>query len=512
MRSSGLSLFDRLRLVAATLTLTLVAGCAVGPTPDRPDVNFDLDEPYAADLTTQPPLDELGGWWTRYGDETTADLVRRAVGGNLDLRVAAARVREGRALLRQAFGARLPVVSGGFTRDRRKQSLELPSQNLPPDDAVDGPVVADEAVRTSILSTTYDLGVDVSWQIDLFGGLRRAEQAARFEFLAAQIDRTALLHTIVAETIRARVAVATLQQRLSLAQDNLESLRDTLRATEERYRRGVGDPLSLRLARENVASALAQIPPLESDLRTTGHALSVLVGERPGSAATLPETLAPLPTLPPPPVGLPASLLDRRPDLVASDLRSRAATARVGVAIADLFPQLTIGAGAGYQSSEIGDLFDPESQIYNLLLGVVQPIFEGGRRRAAVSAARAQAAQATSQYASDVLNAIREAEDALVREATGRAEAAASEEALEEAEASEDLARSRYRQGLASLLDVFEAERRRRAAEERLALSRQKVWDARTNLHLALGGDWELPRSDAATGRTGSADTASAAE
>ena len=473
----------------------LPVACAVGPTPKRPGTGLALDQPYAAATrpTSRPAeLGQTGGWWQRFGDDATTQLVERAVSGNVDLRASAARVTQGRALLRQAFASRLPTITGSASRDRRAQSIELPNFAALAGAPADGNVQPSQSVRTNFLTTTFDAGIDVSWQIDLFGGLRRAEQAARLDFLAAAAEQAALYHTVVAETIRARVAVATLQTRLDLARQNLESLQETLRVTENRYRSGVGDPLSLRLARENAASAVAQIPPLESDLAVSEHALSVLIGERPGAAGDLPRTLPPVPTLTPPPLSLPAALLDRRPDLQASELRSRAAQARIGVAVADLFPKLNLAASGGYTASDTGTWFDPESQVYDFLIGLTQPIFEGGRRRAAVAASRALAEAAAADYLGVVLNAVREVEDALVQEDAARRETDASERALVEGQASESLARDRYKQGLASLLDVFEAERRRRAAEERLALARQKVWNARIDLHLALGGDWQL--------------------
>ena len=475
------------------LVVTAIAGCAVGPDPDRPEVGVDLDSPYAHASTTQPATQpaevEIAGWWRRFGDETTNDLVAQAVTGNPDLAAAAARVVEARALLTQAFASRLPTVNLEPSYSLREQALTLPGGF-----AGEGSE-SDENVRVRFQTTSYDINLAAAWQVDLWGQLKRAQQAARYDFLATTAEQRALLHTVVAETIRARVAVATLQSRLELAQDNLESLRETLEVTDSRYRAGVGDAVSLRLARENVASSEAQIPPVERDLALALHALAVLLGNRPGTLELTEQTLPPVPDLAAPPVGLPVALLDQRPDVLASDFRSRAAQARIGVAVADLLPNLRLTGGVGLSSTEAADLFDGDSVVWNVLVSAVQPLFDGGSRRAGVTAARARAEAATADYLGTILTAIQDVEDALVRERAARAEAEASERALTEATAAETLARDRYRQGIGGVLDLFEAERRRRSAEERLTLSRQQVWNARIDLHLALGGDWDLHES-----------------
>lgn len=481
--------------VAAGLLGLILWGCTVGPDPERPQTQVDLRDPYlAAAITRQPttaPADEVGGWWRRFADPATNELVAEAVLGNPELTAAAARVVESRALLSQAYGARFPELNLESSISRRKQSITLPgSFGGPGGVGVEGG--GGDSIRTSFLTSSYDLNLAAAWQLDLWGRLKRSQQAAGFEFLATAADRQALLHTIVSEAVRARVAIGTLQSRLALAEQNLDSLRQTLQVTESRYRAGVGDPVALRLARENAATAESQIPPLQAELAVRGHALAVLLGRRPGEVEEIENRLPPMPELAPPPLGLPAALLDQRPDVLASGLRARAARARIGVAIADLLPNVTLGAGVGLTSTEVQTLFDRDSQVWNLLVSAVQPLVDAGQRRAGVRAARAEAEAATAEYVGVILRAIREVEDAMVRERLSRVEAEANERALAEARAAETLARDRYAQGLTPLLDVFEAERRRRAAEERLMLARQGVWNARVDLHLALGGDWEI--------------------
>ena len=466
----------------------------LGPDPDRPDVAVSLDEPYgqSTDELGEPmATKDVAGWWRRFGDESTTELVELALRENYDLRAATARALRSRALLDQATASLFPTIGLDGSAARSQSSFVLPDFS--------GTGGGSQRVQTQ--ATTFNAGLNVSWQVDLWGKLRRGQQAAGFEAAASLADRQALQHTIVANVIQTRVAISTLQQRLSFAEANLESLRSTLDSVQRRFDAGVGNAVELRLARENIESAAAQIPPLRSQLATQLHSLAVLTGRRPAAVEGLPATLEELPTLPPPPLELPAALLDQRPDLIASELRAKATQARIGVAVADLLPQLNLAGSLGFQSSDASDLFDGDSEVWSLLAQVVQPIFEGGRRRAVVDEARAAADAQAADYVGLILQAMKEVEDALATETSARQEVAFRKRALGEAELAEDLARRQFSQGLSTLLTVFEAERRRRGAEEALLLSRQNVWLARINLHLALGGDWDLsmPPAEPAT-------------
>jgi multidrug efflux system outer membrane protein len=473
----------------------VMGGCRLGPTPEPPTVPFDLDTPFAAATGSAEPQ-PAARWWTRFEDEATNDLVARAVGGNFDLKAALARARQARAAREVARGDRLPSV--GLNASATGQDLADNGGFVP---TAGGGVPFAGGAGTDDFIELYDLSVDVSWQVDFFGRLARLEQAGAFEQTATALDALALSHTIIARTIQGRVAVATLRDRLRLAEENVENLRQTLQTVEGRYEAGIGDPVQLRLARENVATAEANVPALVADLAVERYALAVLVGRRPGTV-DIDTDLSTLPPLPPPPVGLPADLLDRRPDLLASSFRYQAAQARVGASIAALFPNLTLSASAGTSSDSIGDLFDDGNFVYSIVGRLAQPIFQGGSLRARVRQSRAAVDEAAATYAGLVLDAMREVSEALAREAGARLEAEAIDRALLEAMAAEELARDRYSQGVGDLLSVFEAERRRRAAEERLALVRQRVWIARINLHLALGGDWLSDSAPPAPGQT----------
>ncbi len=436
----------------------------------------------SADQSEPSPL-----WWKRFGDPAINQLVEDTVGDNFQIKAALARLRQSRFAANASRGDRFPSIglnASASGQDRGDAGAFVPG-------------IGGGGGGTPLLGSggddfieLYDLSIDVSWQVDLFGRLARLNQAADLDKVATGYDALALAHTLVAQTIRTRVALATLDDRLNLAEANLHSLQETLTTVDGRYEAGVGDPVQLRLARENVATAEAALPSLRAELASTQYALAVLTGRPPTQAM---EILTDLPDLPPlalPPIGLPATLLDRRPDLLASEFRYRADQARVGASIAALFPNLTLNGSAGTSAGDAGDLFDSGTFVYSIIGSLAQPIFQGGSLRARVRQSEATVEAAAATYANDVLEAMREANEALVREQYAREEAAAVERALEEATAAETLARDRFGQGVGDLLSVFEAERRRRAAEERLALTRQAVWNARVNLHLALGGDW----------------------
>jgi len=216
----------------------------------------------------------------------------------------------------------------------------------------------------------------------------------------------------------------------------------------------------------------------------------VLVGRRPGTGDPLPDTLPELPDLEPVPPGLPAALLDRRPDLRQAELGLYAATSRIGAAMADLYPSLSLTGSAGIRSDTLSGLTSSDGLVYSAVANLLAPLFSGGQLRAGVDAAEARAEQAAAMYAGAVLTALREVEDALVLNATNRRRVELTEERVTEARAADRLARDRYQRGVDTLLTVLDTEHRLRLAEESLITARADMWNVRINLFLALGGDW----------------------
>ncbi len=469
----------RSRWTLAVLLLA-VAGCAVGPDPKRPVTVADEAERYVhQDSQSAAESPPIGRWWEGFADPVTEELVLEALEGNTDLRVAVGRVLEAEALLKAAGGDLYPQVGFGANSSRTKNSMVLPGIG-----------------RTGIYSTTYSADLSVSWQIDLFGRLRRTREAAWGDLLASRADREAVWHTVAASVVRGRIRVATLQQQLHLARTTVDSWRNTLDTVERRYRAGIVGPLDVRMARENLATAEMTVPLIRQNLAGSRHSLDVLLGRRPGTGPPLEERLVSLPDLEPIPLGLPASLLDRRPDLMAAEARLAASTSRVGVAMASLFPSLTLTGIAGGRSDELSDLLSMDGLVYSAVTSLLQPIFQGGKLKGQLDAAEARQEQAAAAYAGAILNALREVEDALVRENAARERMELVEVRVEEARGAAQLADERYRRGVEKLLVLLDTERRRRVAENEEILVRGDLWNARVDLFLALGGDWPNPERE----------------
>lgn len=477
---------DAVLVAAAT---ALLGACTLGPEPGRPVTAADGAPAFVHErgLVVDPAGVDLQPWWRSFGDPATVELVERALADNTDLRAAAARVLEAEAALRRAGGARWPQLDLGASGSRVKSSFVLP-----------------EIGRVSVYSTTYAADLGASYVLDLFGKLKRTEQSAWASLLAEQAGAEAVLHAVVAQVVRARVGVATLDESLAIARDIRSSWERTLATTERRYRSGLVTAVDLYLARENLSSAEAAEVELAASRHQALHALDVLVGRRPGTGGKPPDTLDELPDLAPVPAGLPAELLDRRPDLRRAEAALAAATYGVGAALADLYPSLTLTGSIGPTSDTLSDLTRSEAVVYNAVASLVAPLFTGGQRRAAVAASRARAEQAAAAYAGAVLTALREVEDALVASSSAAERLGHARRRVEEARAADRLARDRYQRGVDPLLRVLETERRVRAAENALLTTTSELWNARIDLFLALGGDWnaaEAPgRSEAGAG------------
>jgi len=461
-------------LAAGALALVVAgAGCTLGPEPERPATAADVGDRYV--YAPDGPIAEpavVSPWWRTFGDETTTELVELALANNPDLRVAAARVLEAEANLARAGGARLPQV--GYTAGASKQRISF---------------VLPEIGRRTIDSTTYSYGVNVSWQADLFGRLKRTRQSQWASLLAEQSAREAVVHAVVASVVRARVRIATAAWALDVTREIIDSWQATTRTVERRYRAGLAGAVELHLARENLAAARASETVIAGQLEQARLALDVLVGRRPGSAEMLPETLPTLPSLDPVPVGLPVALLDRRPDLRQAEMQLAAATYGVGAALATLYPDLSLTGSVGENGDRINDL-DLDNFVFNIVGNLTGPIFSGGQRRADVAAARARAEAAAASYAGAVLDALREVEDALVLDRTTVENHRLTAERVSEARAADRIAKQRYQRGVERLLTVLETERRLRLAEQAIISSTADVWNARIDLFLALGGDW----------------------
>lgn len=477
---------DMVRRVLVMGTLLVgVGGCMVGPDYSRPQTPADTAASFVNAGPQPTEVNEVSTydqWWERFGDPVTVVLVREALANNYDLKAAAARLLKSQEQLAQARGKLWPDVSYSISRDRSKRFFNLGNfGGADPNFPSNG---------FSVLTTTWTQGVSVSYLVDFWGQLRRSKRAAWADMLAAEFNREALVNSIISSVIEARTNIATIQSRLAIARAGTESRAKTVEITERRYRAGLVSPVDVRLARASLESARAAEPEIELSLAKARHALDILLARAPGTSASLAQTLADLPGLDPVPVGVPAALIERRPDVRAAEFALRAANERIGANVAQLYPGLTLNATYGSSIDEWADLWQSFSETYSGVFNVTQPIFRGGQLRAQVRAAQAEYEALAADYGAAVVKAMGEVEDALVGEKYLRAQLEHSERQLAESREAETLSRRRYEQGVEGILAVLESERQRLLAEEQVAMLRGQVWTTRVNLHLALGGDW----------------------
>lgn len=469
------SIFN-LILTASLLVVVFVSGCMMGPDYHRPENTAETAERFFNDsnaISDPNTIEAIGPWWQRFGDPTLDKLVLQALANNNDIKAAAARVLAYQAILDETRGKELPEVSYGISRSRSKTATISPLSDQAP-----------------YLSTSWSHDISVSYVVDLFGKLRRSEEASYRDLLASQADRQALIHTIIAQVVRARTQIATIQRHLAITRENVADWQTSLDLIERRYMQGIVDALDVRMARENLASVKVNENVLEQTLMLTQNALDVLLGQQPGGSPLLPETLGDLPSPEPIPVGIPAMLLDRRPDLVQAEMKLASATSVVGIRIAQLYPDLTLTARYGFVTDRFIDIAASKGEVYSAVIALVQPIFRGGQLKARVAEAKAQVTQAAANYAGAVLIAMRQVEDALLQEQMLRKRLELLQARLAEAQAAENIANRQYEQGLKGLLVVLETQRRRQVAETELAITKGTIWTNRVDLFLAIGGDW----------------------
>jgi multidrug efflux system outer membrane protein len=478
--------------VAAALPL-LLAGCTVGPDHVRPELVAEVPTAYAAEDAADGAADTVVAtadssltptrWWRAFGDPRLDDLVAQAVARNLDLQRAAAAVLEARATLGGARSDRWPTIDLSATASRSQTNLSS--------FGIGGP-----GGSSTLLRNNFDAQLTARYELDLWGRLARAEESARASLLASEANRRVVQQTLVADVVRTWLEVRELQCQLGLTLRTIASYRRTVETVEQRYAGGVAPALEVRLARQNLLGAEAAAPEYRRQLRAAVRRLEILAGRYPAAAAvpadeaTVLAAAMPDP-LPPVPAGLPADLLQRRPDLVAAEASLHASVANVGAAKARLFPTLSLTGSAGYVSSELETWFDPGHDVWSLVGNLVMPLVNRGATLAQVRAARARAEQAVASYQQAVLGAFAEVENALDAERLQSRRETTLARSVAEARRSLELAESRYGSGLDPLLSTLESQRRLLNTESQLLATQRARRTARVNLILALGGPWD---------------------
>jgi len=469
-----------MRKLALLSLAALLPACAVGPNYVRPEVKTEATFANAR-ATQYSEQDAVARFWTQFGDETLDKLVDDALIANHDLRIALAHVKEARAIHRETRLDLVPTVttSGGYTKERL--SAEQPA-------AVFGRG-----------QTQYDAGFDASWELDLFGRVRRGVEASRAEVASAEASLRDAQVIVTAEVSRTYFELRGLQTQLAVARRNVENQQETLHLTTARLDAGRGTELDTSRAQAQLSTTLATVGPLEAAATRAIYRLSVLTGREPTALTGL---LAPARDLPPLPgvaaVGDPATLLRRRPDIRVAERDLAASTARIGIAVGDLFPKVTFTGTAGYVAGSASALGDSGTDSYVIAPGISWAALDIGRVRARIAGARARNEAALARYDQTVLRALEETEDALVTHARARERLEHVERAAKSSAEAAQLARLRFQSGLVDFLQVLDAERTQLEAEDRLAQGRTEAATSLIAVYKALGGGWEqapLPAS-----------------
>lgn len=484
-------MIERLQLSMASLMAAfLLVGCAVGPDYQRPDVDVpktfkeaSLSPEAARQWKMAQPADALsrGRWWAIFNEPVLDTLEDQAMAANQDLKVAAARVKQARALRQNAKAGLLPSLDAGFGPMRQRQSNA--AQGLP------------EGASTSA-QTLWRAEAGVSYEADLFGRIASDVDAA-----TADAEQSAALFQSVRLALQADVAQAyfrirRLDAEQALYRRTVDLRGETLELVQQRYDEGEISELDLARAKSALASARSQALGIERERAVAEHALATLLGKTPAQFALAPEPLGRVSV--DIPAGLPSSLLERRPDIAAAERAMAAANARVGVAKAAFFPRLTLTGAFGYESNELGDLLEWSSRTFLLgpLVGTVLtlPIFDGGRREAGLERARARYEEDVAAYRQTVLNAFREVEDGLSGLRILKDQTQVQDKAVDQAARAAELSLIQYREGSVSYLDVIDADRQvlvqQRAS---LALDGERAQTA-VALIRAIGGGWDSDR------------------
>jgi outer membrane protein, multidrug efflux system len=455
-----------------SIVFLLLTGCMVGPKYKRPPVTVpDAYRGLAPDAGPQAAA-SLGDekWWMVFQDLQLQGLIREALSQNYDVRIAATRVLQAQAVLGITRADQLPTITGGVSSSNQR----FPATRITP------------AFETS----PSEVNLSLFWELDFWGKFRRATEAARATLLATEWGQKAVMSSLVSNVASAYFQLLELDSEMEISRGALASRKESLRLVEVRAKGGVTSMLDVRQSEQLVYTAAAAIPDLERRIEQQENLISILLGKNPAPVTrgrSLVENAIP-PTVP---AGLPSSLLGRRPDIQSSEQQLVAANARIGVAKAAYFPQITLTAIGGYQSPALTDLFTGPAGLWNFGGQLVQPIFTGGRIRSNVRLTEAQQQEAVLVYQQSIQQAFREVSDSLVAYRKNQEFRAQQELLTNSAQDATRLSDQRYRGGVTSYLEVLDSDTRYFDAQLGLAQARLNERLALVQLYNALGGGWQ---------------------
>jgi len=462
---------------ASVTALLLLAGCAVGPNYHRPDTPVNARFANAG----EPGFiegDAVQRYWIGFQDPILTGLIEDALLHNKDLSIAAANLQSARAAKRLAGFDLYPTAAfaGSYSHSLDSQQ-ELPGYD-----------------QNQRRFDTAQAGFDGLWELDLFGRVRRNVEAASGDVGAAAATLQDARVSVIAETARNYFILRGLQDQLELTERNADNQLSTFKLTQTRLQAGRGNQLDTSRAEAQWQTTLASIPTLQASIATTRYRLSVLTGQQPTALDALLSAQAPLPPLPDlNAIGTPEQLLRRRPDVRVAERRLAAATARVGVAMGDLFPKVTLLGAVGYSAPTFGDFGQSEARFFNVGPGITWAAFDLGRVRARISSAKDQTDAALGAYESAVLSALEDTEGALINYGHSQTRREALRVAAAASDKAADLARKRFEGGLIDFLEVLDAERTALSAELLLSQSRADTATSLVAVYKALGAGWDMP-------------------
>ena len=452
------------KIAALIIILATLSACTVGPDYVKPEVDIPDEWRYSIE-DASGTVNSL--WWEQFDDPVLDALIHEALINNKDVRIAAARVEE--------FAARVDISRSGFypqvgydgAAGRNKTSL---------------------SEGNSRINDSYLAALNVGWELDVWGRIRRATEAARAQLLAEEEVRRTVILTLVSSVANSYINLRSLDYQLEIARRTLASRGETVDLFQTKYEGGVVSALEVAQIRSEYEQAAVRIPSLERQIALQENALSVLLGHNPG-AIPRGKTINDF-SQPPVPAGIPSELLARRPDIQRAEQDLIAANAQIGVARSQYFPTISLSGLFGYASDELSDLLQSSSEIWGIGADALGPIFTGGRISSQVRATEAVQRQALVGYAQTVQTAFQEVDDALISNVKRHEELIAQERRVAALEEYAHYAQIRYDEGQVSYIEVLDSERRLFDAELLHAQSINDVYTSYVVLYKAMGGGW----------------------
>ncbi|MDD1622018.1 MAG: efflux transporter outer membrane subunit [Methylococcaceae bacterium] len=470
----------------------LLTSCAVGPDYQPPQPA--MPERWGEAVPTNPAAsNDLAQWWRGFNDDRLNRLVERALQGNLDLKAAGARIQAARAQRDATDAERWPSVNASSAFQRQRIS---PNALLGTFGSMQGGGQSKSGLLSSLgpIGTPFNLfqaGFDSSWELDLFGGIRRQQEAAAANAEAITESLRDVQVSLAAELVRNYLELTALHSRLAIAEDNVKNQRQVLVLAEAGFQEGMATALDVQRAQAELETAESAISPIAAQIKNTRHALALLAGLPPaGLDAELAEVQAAIPVPPAVQPGMPSDLLRRRPDIRQAERTVASASASIGAAVAELFPKLSLTGTAGFQSQDLSNFTSLSSGFYGFGPRLSLPIFQAGRLLANIDAQESRHQEALATYEKSVLAALREVEDGLATMQGEHGRRLALENAEQSARKAAETAQVYYTEGEADLSSVLDSRRSWHNAREQLAQSRLAWATAHVALFKALGGGW----------------------